>query len=622
MKYFYAWFLMTIAALACQAQSVNNDSAWVRNNYIKKEVYITMRDGVRLFTSMYIPADSVEKHPLLLTRTPFSCAPYGDRFDAIWNNSKLAYLREKYIIVNQDVRGKFMSEGLFEDIRPFIAHKKSSTETDESTDAFDTVDWLIKNIKGNNGKAGVTGVSYNGFYASQAAICEHHAIVAVSPQAPVTDWFMGDDFHRNGALALFDAFRFFTTGFGSPRPSPVGEWPDAAFTPPAIDAYDFFLRAGALPNLTKLTGDTIAFWKQMMLHTNYDAWWKARDMRTALFNIKPAMLLVGGFFDAEDLFGPLNTFKAISKQSPATTNLLALGPWYHGQWTRDEGRSVGYIQFGGATSDWYMKNIEIPFFNYYLKGKGSVEDIGKANIFFSGENNWKKFTAWPPSAAIAKPLYLQEGGKLSWQKPSSIQSSSSFTSDPSKPVPYIEDKSSRRIKEYMTADQRFASQRTDVLVFETESLTHDLTLAGPITADLTVSASTTDADFVVKLIDVFPDDFKYDDDDDTYLMGGYQMLVRGDVLRGRFRNSFEKPEPLTPGKIAKIKFSMNDVAHTFKKGHRIMVHIQSSWFPLIDRNPQQFINIYQAVNDQFIKSTIRIFHDRNNTSGIILPVME
>ena len=621
MKCFYAWLLFTVLALSCFSQSINNDSAWVRNNYIKKEVYISMRDGVRLLTSMYIPKDSAEKHPLLLTRTPFSCGPYGGRFDEIWNNYKLAYLQEKYIIVNQDVRGKFMSEGLFEDVRPYIHHKKSYGETDESTDAFDTVDWLIKNISGNNGKVGVFGVSYNGFYASQAAISGHPAIIAVSPQAPVTDWFMGDDFHRNGALALMDAFGFFTRGFGSPRPNLTGEWADAAYTPPSIDAYDFFLRTGALANFTKLTGDTIVFWKQMMLHPDYDAWWKARDMRTSLFNIKPAMLLVGGLFDAEDLFGPLHTFKAISKQSPYTNNLLALGPWYHGQWTRDEGRSIGHIQFGGNTSEWYIKNIELPFFNFYLKGKGSVDNISKANIFFSGENIWKKFTAWPPSAVVAKPLFLQPGGKLSWHKSSVTQSSSTYTSDPSKPVSYIEGTHLRRIREYMTGDQRFASGRTDVLVFETEALSHDLTLAGPITADLSASISTSDADFVVKLIDVFPDDFKYGENDD-YVMGGYQMLVRGDVLRGRFRNSFENPEPLIPGKITKVKFSMNDIAHTFKKGHRVMLHIQSSRFPLIDRNPQQFINIYQAKDAQFIKSAIRIFHDRNNSSSIILPVME
>ncbi len=620
MKYFYAWLVSIIVAFPCLSQSINTDSAWVRKNYYKKEVYITMRDGIRLFTSMYIPKDSVEKHPILLTRTPFSCWPYGERFDDFWNNHLLAYLHEKYIIVYQDVRGKFMSEGLFEDVRPYIHHKKSASETDESTDAFDTVDWLVKNLF-SNGKVGISGVSYNGFYASQALISGHPAILAVSPQAPVTDWFMGDDFHRNGSLALIDAFGFSTRGFGSPRPTHTTERANASYTPPAIDAYDFFLRTGALPNFTKLTGDSLAFWKQMMLHSDYDSWWKARDARTSLFNIKPAVLVVGGLFDAEDFYGALNTFKAIDKQSASTSNRLVLGPWYHGQWARDEGRSVGLVQFGSSTSEWYFKNIELPFFNYYLKGKGSVNDISKANIFFSGENVWKKFTEWPPVAVVAKPLFFQPNGQLSWEKPSIAQSFSSYSSDPWKPVPYIEGKYIRRMKEYMTGDQRFASARTDVLVFETETLSEDLTLAGPLVADLSASISTSDADFVIKLIDVFPDDFKYSDKDD-YVMGGYQMLVRGDVIRGRYRNSFEKPEPFIPGKIAKVKLTMPDIAHTFKKGHRMMVQVQSSWFPLIDRNPQQFVNIYQAKTEQFIKSDIRIYHDRNNSSRIILPVME
>ena len=620
MKYFYAWLVFTIATFPCLSQSINNDSAWVRKNYDKKEVYIIMRDGIRLFTSMYIPKDSVEKHPILLTRTPFSCSPYGQRFAGMWNSHVLAYLHEKYIIVYQDVRGKFMSEGLFEDVRPYIHHKKSASETDESTDAFDTVDWLVKNLF-SNGKVGVTGVSYNGFYASQASISGHPAIVAVSPQAPVTDWFMGDDFHRNGALALIDAFGFFTRGFGSPRPTLTNERAHSSYTPPDIDAYDFFLRTGALPSFTKLTGDTLAFWNQMMRHSNYDSWWKARDVRTSLFNIKPSVLVVGGLFDAEDFYGALNTFKAIDKQSASTSSRLVLGPWYHGQWGGNEGRSVGLIQFGSSTSEWYFKNIELPFFNYYLKGKGSVDDISKANVFFSGENAWKKFTAWPPAAVVAKPLFFQPNGQLSWQKPSIAQSFSSYSSDPSKPVPYIEGKYIGRMKEYMTGDQRFASARTDVLVFETETLSGNLTLAGPLVADLSASISTSDADFVVKLIDVFPDDFKYSDKD-NYVMGGYQMLVRGDVIRGRFRNSFENPEPFIPGEITKVKLTMPDIAHTFKKGHRMMVQVQSSWFPLIDRNPQQFVNIYQAKNEQFIKSDIRIYHDRNNSSSIILPVME
>ena len=606
---------------AAVATAQNADSIWFVNNYIKREYSIPMRDGVHLFTSLYIPKDSLEKHPILLTRTPFSCSPYGEtQFAGLWNTYIKAYLKENYILVTQDVRGKFMSEGTFVNVRPFIKEKRSVNDIDESTDAFDTIDWLIRNIPGNNGRVGVTGISYNGFYASQAAVSNHPALVAVSPQAPVTDWFMGDDFHRNGAFALIDAFGFFTRGFGSPRRALTSEWPQAAFSHSAPDSYRFHLQTGALPNFTKLTGDSISFWNDMMKHPNYDDWWKARDARRSLYNIKAAVLVVGGFYDAEDCFGPLNTYKAIEKQNPSADNRLVMGPWYHGQWARNDGTALGNLRFGSNTSEWFVNNIEIPFFNFHLKNKGSLEKLDEAVVFFTGENQWKQFSQWPPMQATNKALYLNEENKLSWRRPSAKSSYSSYLSDPAKPVPYIEGTHDRRIREYMTGDQRFAASRTDVLVFQTEALEEDITLAGPLIADLSVSLSTTDADFVVKLIDVFPDDFKYGAKD-PYPMGGYQLLVRGDVMRGRFRNSFEKPEPFTPSRIAKVKYTMPDIAHRFQKGHRIMVQIQSSWFPLIDRNPQEFTDIYHARDDQFKKSTIRIYHDQVHSSNIILPVL-
>lgn len=444
---------------AAVATAQNADSVWFVNNYIKKEYSIPMRDGVHLFTSLYIPKDSLEKRPILLTRTPFSCSPYGEtQFAGLWNTYIKAYLKENYILVTQDVRGKFMSEGTFVNVRPFIKEKRSVNDIDESTDAFDTIDWLIRNIPGNNGKVGVTGISYNGFYASQAAVSNHPALVAVSPQAPVTDWFMGDDFHRNGAFALIDAFGFFTRGFGSPRRALTSEWPQAAFSHSAPDSYRFHLQTGALPNFTKLTGDSIGFWNDMMKHPNYDDWWKARDARRSLYNIKAAVLVVGGFYDAEDCFGPLNTYKAIEKQNPSADNRLVMGPWYHGQWARNDGTALGNLRFGSNTSEWFVNNIEIPFFNFHLKNKGSLEKISEASVFFTGENQWKQFNQWPPRQATNKALYLNEENKLSWRRPSAKNSYSSYLSDPAKPVPYIEGTHDRRIREYMTGDQRFAAR--------------------------------------------------------------------------------------------------------------------------------------------------------------------
>jgi uncharacterized protein len=604
------------------AEAENPDSTWIVNNYIKKEKFIPMRDGVRLFTSVYIPKDNSEKHPILITRTPYSCSPYGeDKFRNFWGNHYKDYFRENYIMVVQDVRGKFMSEGEFMDVRPFIPNKKSTKDVDEASDAYDTIDWLIKNIDGNNGRVGVFGVSYPGFYSTEAALCGHPALLAVSPQAPVTDWFVGDDFHHNGAFFILDAFSFYALrGFGFSTTEPSKSNSRSKIKVPVRDNYDFYLGVGAIPNFTKMTGDSIKFWNEIMNHPNYDQWWKERNARVGCYNIKPAMLEVGGLFDAEDCFGAWNTYKAIEKQSPGTDNKLVIGPWHHGQWSTPEGTHLGHIQFGSNTVQWYAQNLEEPFFNYYLKGKGSIENIKEATVFFTGENEWRQLSEWPPRGTAEKPLYLLPGGKLGWEKSGSANTYTSYFSDPSKPVPYSEEVSGQRTIEYMDDDQRFAARRPDVLVFQTDVLDKDLTLAGPLTADLKVSISTTDADFIVKLIDVFPNDFKYTGKND-YIMGGYQMLVRGDIFRGRYRKSFEKPEPFAPGKVSEVKYVMPDVAHIFKKGHRIMVQVQSSWFPLADRNPQKFVDIYHAKDSDFQKTTVRIWHDKTNSSRIILPVL-
>lgn len=615
--------LALLLLLPFVSHAENADSAWFRDNYIKQEQYITMRDGIRLFTSIYIPKDNAEKHPILMTRTPYSCAPYGEKeYKNYWSNHYKTYLKEHYILVMQDVRGRWMSEGTFVDVRPFATDKKDKSVIDEASDTYDTIDWLVKNIEGNNGNVGVFGISYPGFYSTMASLSKHPALKAVSPQAPVTDWFMGDDFHHNGAFFALDGFAFYSS-FGKPRPAPTTVGPKG-FDFRSQDNYEFFLRTGALSNLARLMGDSVAFWKDLYAHPNYDAWWKARNVRNFVENVPngTATLVVGGLFDAEDCYGAWNTYKAIESKAK-NNNKIVMGPWFHGQWAGrgSDGSSLGNVQFGSKTSEWYATNIEVPFFNYYLKGKGNVDNIKEANVFFTGENNWKQLPQWPPADMKPTNIYLQEKGALGWKAPANPTGFSQYVSDPNKPVPYTEDVHLRRTREYMTDDQRFAARRPDVLVFQTDTLTDDVTLAGPVIADLLVSTTGTDADFVVKLIDVFPDNFSYSAND-KYPMGGYQMLVRGEIMRGRFRNSFEKPEAFVPNKIAEVKYTLPDVAHTFKKGHRIMIQVQSSWFPLADRNPQQFVDIYHCTDKDFIKATINVYHNAQHASSIILPVIK
>ena len=630
MKRILLSFLSILIIVDVLAQG-NRDEAWFKENYIKKEERIPMRDGIKLFTSIYMPKDTTQQHPILLKRTPYSCAPYGeDKWADLWNGHFRYYMREGYILVTQDVRGRWMSEGEFVDVRPFNTAKNDSKEIDEASDTYDTIDWLVKQLPNNNGNVGVTGISYPGFYATMAALCGHPALKAVSPQAPVTDWFIGDDFHHNGAFFQMDGFAFYSS-FGKPRPVPTTVAPEL-FVYPTHDNYKFYLESGTLKNLAKLMGDTIRFWKDMYAHPNYDDWWKARNVRNFVNNIKggTATLVVGGLFDAEDCFGAWRTYEAI-EQKAKNNNKLVMGPWYHGQWadTVNDGSSLGNVQFGSATSYWYQNNIEIPYFNYYLKGKGDISTIAEATIFFTGANEWKQFDRWPPVGRQNKSIFLQPNGRLSWDKPSVKNSFSEYISDPSKPVPYTEDVHFQRTTQYMNDDQRFAARRPDVLVFQTDMLKEDVTLGGMVIADLVTSISTTDADFVVKLIDVFPDEFRYNGlpkhdppVGNNYMMDGYQMLVRGEIMRGKYRQSFETPVAFKPNSFENVRFELPDVAHSFKKGHRIMIHVQSSWFPLADRNPQKFMNIYLADEDDFQKSTIRIYHDATNSSQIILPIIK
>ncbi len=623
-KSYFLYFLL----LPLLAQAQNIDEAWLKQKYTKTEIYIPMRDGVKLHTTIYAPKDESVKHPILLNRTPYASAPYGkDKFSfRLYGTYWKEYVKENYIIVIQDVRGKWMSEGEFVDVRPFIVNKKSKQDIDEASDTYDAVEWLVKNVKANNEKVGVFGISYPGFYATMAALSGHPAVKAVSPQAPVTDWFMGDDFHHNGAFMLQDAFSFYS-GFGLPRPKPttVGARSPIKFT--TQDSYKFYLETGAIQNFTKLMGDSIKFWKDLVQHPNYDEWWKARDARRACYNIKPAMLVVGGLFDAEDCFGAWRLYEAIEKQNPKADNKIVMGPWFHGGWSRSDGSYLGNVRFGSNTSMYYQEKIEIPFFQYHLNGVGSVQHIAEATVFFTGENNWKQFAAWPPKEMLKKEFFFTQNGGISAAKQDVVNSFSQYTSDPNKPVPYLAEVPTGRTREYMTDDQRFAARRPDVLVYSSDVLTEDMTLAGTVTADLQVALSSTDADFIVKIIDVFPDGFSYDTavygqgNGKGYLMDGYQMLVRGEVMRGRFRNSFETPEAFEPNKVTQVKFDLPDVAHTFKKGHRFMIQIQSTWFPLVDRNPQQFVDTYHCTDSDFKSCDIKIYHDASRPSKVVLPIL-
>lgn len=625
MKKFVVLCLIMIAVIGSLcAQKVLTDSVYILRNYTKKEVYIAMRDGAKLFTSIYTPKNKTKKYPVLLNRTPYTVAPYGNKMKASIANAYL--LKEGYIFVFQDVRGRWMSEGNFVDVRPINPQRQSVKDIDESTDTYDTVDWLVKNLSECNGKVGVRGISYPGFYATNALVEAHPAVKAVSPQAPVTDWFIGDDFHHNGAFMLLDAFTFYIN-FGRPRPNPIKPEDLKPVEVKYPDNYDFFLKMGALPNFKKkYMGDSIQFWNDLMAHPDMDDFWKVRNIRPHLKNTTPAVLTVGGLFDAEDCFGAWQTYQAIEKQnSVATSNRICMGPWFHGGWGgRSDGSFLGNVQFGSKTADYFQKDIEAKFFATYLKGSGS-SDLPEAMIFETGSNKWTNYDAWPPKAAVSKNLYLSDKGGLYFTPPSVSKdfrrSFAEWVSDPAHPVPYTEDVHSNRTREYMSDDQRFAARRPDVLVYQTEPLTEDLTVTGPIDARLFFATTGTDADIVVKIIDVFPDNAP-EWRGSAVPQGGYQMLVRGEVMRGRYRNGFEKPEAFIPHKVTDISYQLPDIAHTFKKGHRLMVQIQSSWFPLVDRNPQKFVNIYTAQDSDFQKAMHRIYHDSKNPSYIRLSVLQ
>lgn len=621
-----ATFVLTSLGVAkAFAQKVNQPDSVemrLRSLYTKREVMIPMRDGVSLYTAIYEPKNNKEKHPILMHRTPYSCSPYGESFCRHLRSSLKNYVDNNYILVFQDVRGRHKSEGEFVQVRPLNNNKKSKKDIDEGTDTYDTIEWLIRNTKKNNGNVGTWGISYDGFYATMSASSAHPALKAVSPQGPVTDWFRGDDRHHNGAFTLLQTTNFLPGLEG--RHIGVGVMKEIVKN----DVYTDFLNIGTFKDVNELVNDTTpTLWNMIATHPNFDKFWQERDARQSCYNLKPAILVVGDLFDSEDCYGAWNTYKAIKEQSPETELYLAFGPWWHGAWTRRDFQGFGNMYFGNNTSAYYKDEIEYPFFRYYLEGKGE-KPSKKVQVFYTGENKWKSYDEWPVSSVSPTPFYLHEGGKLSAEKPKEKASFTEYISDMSKPVPYTANPTRYRTLEYMIDDQRFASARPDVITFVTDTLTEPLTIAGPIEVELKTAIGGTDGDFMVKVIDVFPENFRYTEEAVKYLnnksypMSGYQLMVRGELFRGRYRESFEHPKAFTPDSITSVNYTLYDVAHTFEPGHRVMIQIQSSWFPIIDRNPQKFINTYKCSLDDFMmKMPVKIYHQDDAPTRIILPVV-
>jgi uncharacterized protein len=596
---------------------VPKDSArYVREHYTKKSHQVPMRDGARLHTIVYSPKDASRAYPMLMMRTPYSIAPYAENDFRGSLGPSGHFLTEKYIFVYQDVRGCYMSEGTFENMRPQRTKYLGPRDIDESTDTYDTIAWLLDHVPGHNGKVGMYGISYPGFYTSAGMINAHPALKAASPQAPIADWFF-DDFFHHGAFFLAHGFNFFSR-FGHARPEPTTKRPEG-FKIPTPDGYQFFLETGPLKNVNaRCFKDTIAFWNTMAEHPNYDAFWQARNLLPHLKNVAPAVMTVGGWFDAEDLYGPLQTYRAVERQNPGVFNVLVMGPWSHGGWARGE-RRIGHIEFGDAGTS-YPEKIELAFFNHFLKDKGE-HALPEAYVFETGHKKWHQYERWPPAETQRKQLYFNDSWGLSWRPPTEDQAKDEFLSDPHKPVPHTEKITTAMTHEYMTDDQRFASRRPDVLTYQTEPLDEDVTFAGPLTARLHVATTGTDADWAVKVIDVFPGNL----DKQSPLgrpLGGYQMLVRSEIIRGRFRNSYEQPAPFEPHKPTQVRVELQDVLHTFKKGHRIMVQVHSSWFPLVDRNPQTYVaNIFRADEGDFRTANHSLFRSRTLASHLAVGIL-
>lgn len=609
------------------AQAPRAPSADVSAQYAKREVRIRMRDGTELFTAIYTPRDTTRSYPILLMRTPYSVAPYGpDAYPASLGPWK-AFQDDGYIFVNQDVRGRYMSEGYYSFMTPHLPAKEGAKEVDESSDTYDTIDWVLKNVPRNNGRVGSWGNSAPGFFVAAGLPDAHPALKAAYPSAPMIDWYLGDDRHHNGVLTLAQTYNFIS-GFDQPRDGPVTAYPPRP-TASTGDGYGFHFRAGPTEGYSKgLLDGRVAFWDSIMAHPNYDDYWQKRSLWKHIRDIKPAVLTVGGWYDAEDPYGPLRLNQSLEEMSANTTRTFVMGPWAHGDWNRSDMDSLGVLKFGSKTGQFFRDSIGVPFFSCLLKDRCG-KPLPRVVAFETGANEWRTFDSWPPADAQSRSLYLRENGQLSFERPTATTGADEYVSDPAKPVPYTQANSFGYYRLYPIEDQRFASRRPDVLVYETEPLAEDLTVAGPIGVTLHVASTGTDADFIVKVIDVWPDvpppargapppsPVATDP-----AMDGYQQLVKGDVYRARWRRSLEKPEPLVADQPDSVNYVLHDVFHTFRKGHRLMVHVQSSWFPLVDRNPQTYVpNINTATSSDFKPTTMTIFRSAARPSNITLRVL-
>ncbi|MBC3917529.1 CocE/NonD family hydrolase [Undibacterium sp. CY18W] len=634
--------LALVASFPAHAESAMADAPEapkpaIRELYTKYEYQIPMRDGVRLFTVVYVPKDSSKTYPFLMNRSPYGSGVYDagqsnygvDFYPQSLGPSK-EFDQSGYIFVKQDVRGRYMSEGVWQEMTPHVKASKQAGEGVESQDMYDTVEWLLKNVRGNNGKVGIWGISYPGFYTSASIIDSHPAIKAASPQAPVTDLFMGDDSYHGGAFMLAANFGFYSSFTIEKNPTTLPKrWESFDFG--TSDGYEFFLKHMSLKNITaQLTDKQRELLIPTIEHTSYDDFWKSRNIAAHLKNIKAAVLTVGGWYDAEDPQGPLTTYHSIKNNNKGYYNGLVMGPWSHGAWGGAEGKSLGSVNFETKTGEYYRKNIVFPFFEQHLKG-ASGKALPEVTVFETGTNVWREYASWPPQQAQKRTLYFGNDGSLSWKEPQTeFNTFDEYISDPKKPVPFISYAATGAPREYVVSDQRFASTRPDVLVYQTAPLDEDVTLVGPVNPKLFVSTSGTDADWIVKLIDVYPPTYPdkqvvreraNDVPPPSVTMAGYQQLVRGEPLRGKFRNSFEKPEPFVPGKVAAISYNMPDIQHTFRRGHRIMVQVQSTWFPLVDLNPQKFMDIPKANPEDFQKATQRVYRSPGQYSGIAVQVL-
>lgn len=605
----------------------------IKAHYTKYEYRIPMRDGVRLFVSVYVPKDASHPYPFLMTRTPYSVGPYGEDHYKTRLGPSESFDRTGYIFVFEDVRGRYQSEGNFVDMPPQFDHPGSPKDVDESTDMYDTVDWLLKNVLNNNGKVGIWGISYPGFFTSASIINSHPAIKAASPEAPMTNLFEGDDGYHGGAFMLDANFDFYSVfrprgqELELPPVTPTGR----NFHYGTTDAYEYFLKHYPISNLEAIIKSPL--FDDQANNAVYNDYWKPRDLSQHMKGVKCAVLTVGGWFDAEDLEGPFRTYHAIEKNNPGIVNAIAVGPWVHGGWARYEGNRLGQVLFNSNTADFYREHIIFPFFEQYLKGNGDAK-LPEAYMFETGSNVWRQYSAWPPKEAQSKTLYLHANGKLSFDAPAADERPyDEYVSDPRRPVPYVAYAATGVPQEYMLSDQRFAARRPDVLVYESDPLTEDVTFAGPVSPHLQISSSGTDSDFVVKLIDEYPTDYDEpvardlsqspptDVAKPVEKMGDYEMLVRGEPMRAKFRDGWDNPQPLTPNQVTPLNYEMQDVNHTFRRGHRIMVQIQSSWFPLVDLNPQTFTDIPKAKLSDFKPATERVYHSGANASGIVVGVI-